>query len=377
MKFVVSTTTLLSHLQAISRVIAPKNTLPILDNFLITLAGNELTATATDLETTLTTKLEIENSDGEGSIAIPAKIINETLKEFPEQPLTFEIDFETYGINIFSENGKFSIVGQDAADYPEVKEIKEESATTVTLPADVLESGVVKTLFATGDDELRQVMNGIFFEIHEDYMSFVASDAHKLVKYIRNDVKAGQQASFILPKKPAGLLKNILAKEENDVVLKFDEENAFFTLTKYTMICRLTEGKYPNYDSVIPKDFLYNMTIDRVMLYNSLRRVSLFSNQASNLVKLKLENNQVVVSAQDIDFSISALENINCQYEGEPMELGYKSTFLVEMLNNMTCTDVVFKLSEPSRAAVLVPYDKDIEAEDELMLIMPLMLTSA
>jgi len=374
MKFVISSTELLNHLQAISRVISNKNTLPILDNFLFQLSDNELKITASDLETTLITSIKLENVTDEGIIAIPAKILTDTLKEFPEQPLTFEINTDTLGVVITTENGKYSIVGQNGEDFPQLPIIKDDKKNTIQLPANVLLNGIAKTLFATADDELRPVMNGIFIELFSDNMTFVASDAHKLVRYRRMDVKAEQEASFILPKKPASLLKSILPKEENDVLLEFDDKNAFFTLSNYKLVSRLVEGNYPSYNSVIPTNNPNKLTVDRLDLYNALKRVSLFSNQASNLIKLELTGNQINVSAQDIDFSISANERLNCQYEGDDMEIGFKSSFLIEILSNLASSDVLVELSDPSRAGIIFPIEKDNTDEDVLMLLMPMMI---
>ncbi|MDP2335630.1 MAG: DNA polymerase III subunit beta [Bacteroidota bacterium] len=376
MKFVVSSTELLSHLAAISKVINSKNTLPILDNYLFLLEDNRLTITASDLESTLITSLELDNTSGTGSIAVPAKLMNETLKEFPEQPLTFQIDPETFAIDIFSQNGKFSIVGQNGEDFPQQPLLNEAVASTINVNHRVLLSGINKTLFATADDELRPVMNGIFIEISTEDMKFVASDAHKLVRYKRFDAKAEKDASFILPKKPAALLKSLLPKEDFDVKLEFDEKNAFFTLSNYKLICRLVEGNYPSYNSVIPTNNPNQLIIDRVEFYNTVRRVSVFSNQASNLVRLKLTENQLVVSAQDIDFNISAVERLNCQYEGEDMEIGFKSTFLQEILANLSATDVKMELSDPTRAGLLLPAENENEEENVLMLLMPMMINA-
>lgn len=376
MKFVVSSTELLNHLTAISRVISSKSTLPILDNFLFKLEESKLTITASDLETTLTTWVMLENTEGIGEIAVPAKLLIDTLKEFPEQPLTFQLNMENYAVDIFSENGKFSIVGQDGEEFPSVPEINASNATSVSMNHTVLLNGINKTLFATADDELRPVMNGIFFEITPEEVTFVASDAHKLVRYKRSDVKAEMEASFILPKKPAALLKNLLPKEDFNVELEFDEKNAFFKLSKYNLICRLVEGKYPSYNSVIPTANPNKIQIDRLELYNTLRRVSVFSNQASNLVRLKLNGNQLVVSAQDLDFSISAVERLNCMYEGDEMEIGFKSSFLIEILSNLSSGDVKIELSDPTRAGILLPVEKEIEEEDILMLLMPMMINS-
>jgi len=374
MKFVVSSTTLLSHLSAISKVISAKNTLPILDNYLFQLEENQLTITASDLESTLITNIGLDNTDGEGKIAVPAKLLNDTLKEFPEQPLTFQISNDTFAIEIFSANGKFSIVGQNGEDYPQIPSLKDDAAASISVNHEALLSGINKTLFATADDELRPVMNGIFIEMSADDMTFVASDAHKLVRYKRKDVKAEMDSSFILPKKPAGLLKNLLPKEEFDVKLSFDSKNAIFELTDYRVICRLVEGNYPSYNSVIPTNNPNQLIIDRLELYNTVKRVSVFSNQASNLVRLQMNENQLVVSAQDVDFSISAVERLKCQYEGDEMEIGFKSTFLLEILSNLSSGDVKVELSDPTRAGLLLPAETEQDDEDVLMLLMPMMI---
>ena len=376
MKFVVSSTELLSHLAALSRVISSKSTMPILDNFLFQLSETSLTITASDLESTLITSLELDNIEGEGSIAVPAKLFIDTLKEFPEQPLTFQIDGDSYSVEIFSDNGKYSITGQNAEDFPVLPGFDEEAVSTINVNHVALKKGIEKTLFATADDELRPVMNGIYIELTPNYMSFVASDAHKLVRYRRTDAKADFESSFILPKKPAGLLKNLLPKEEFDVKIQFDEKNAFFTLSSYKLICRLVEGNYPSYNSVIPTKNPNVMVIDRLNFFNTVKRVSVFSNQASNLIKLNINDNQLVVSAQDIDFSISAVERLGCEYEGDEMEIGFKSTFLQEILTNISTRDVQVELSDPTRAGLLLPVESGDEFEDMLMLLMPMMINA-
>ncbi|UCG28708.1 MAG: DNA polymerase III subunit beta [Bacteroidales bacterium] len=376
MKFVVSSTDLLSHLQAVSRVISSKNTLPILDNFLFRLNDNELEITASDLESTLITKMVLENATDSGSIAIPARILTDTLKEFPEQPLTFEINLDTLAIVISSENGKFSIVGQKGTDFPQLPTVKDDKKTSFNINPDVLQSGITKTIFATADDELRPVMNGILVELSHQEITFVASDAHKLVRYQRSDTGAGTDSSFILPKKPASLLKNILPKEENEVTVEFDDKNAFFRLSDYRLVSRLVEGNYPSYNSVIPENNPNKVTINRIDFFNTLKRVSVFSNQASNLVKLQLTGNQVTISAQDIDFSISAYERLKCQYDGTDMEIGFKSIFLIEILSNLPTEEIVMELSDPTRAGLLLPSSKENEDEDILMLLMPMMINA-
>ena len=376
MKFVVSSSRLLTHLQAISRVISAKNTLPILDNFLFNLKDNELEVTASDLETTLITKLKLENAEGDGIIAVPSRILLETLREFSDQPLTFDIDANTLAVVIISENGKFNAVGQNGMDFPVLPAIKKEKRFAFTINSEALLSGINRTIFATADDELRPVMGGILVEASPEKVTFVASDAHKLVRYQRTDVKSDAPCSFILPKKPASLLKNILPREEGPVAIEFDDKNAFFTLADYKVVCRLVEGNYPNYNSVIPKSNPRKLTVDRQEFYNSLKRVSVYSNQASNLVKLHLTGNQLTVSAQDIDFSISAYERIKCQYEGDEMEIGFKSLFLQEILANLSSQDVIVELADPTRAGLFLPAETESEAEDLLMLLMPMMINA-
>jgi DNA polymerase-3 subunit beta len=376
MKFVVSSTDLLGHLQSISRVISSKNTLPILDNFLFNISGNDLEITASDLESTLITRMRLDNITGSGTIAMPARILLDTLKEFSEQPLTFDINPDTLAVVINSENGRFSIVGQNGIDFPVLPVIKKEKRFTFNLAAEVLLAGISRTLFATADDELRPVMGGILVEATAEKLTFVASDAHKLVRYQRSDARADESASFILPKKPASLLKNILPKESGMVTVEFDDRNAFFNLSDYRVVCRLVEGNYPNYNSVIPKNNPRKVRIDRVELYNILRRVSVFSNQASNLVKLQFTPNQITVSAQDVDFSISAYERHKCLYEGDDMEIGFKSVFLIEILSNITSQDVLIELADPTRAGLFLPAETSNEAEDLLMLLMPMMINA-
>ena len=376
MKFVVSSTELLGHLQAISRVISSKNTLPILDNFLFNITGNDLEITASDLESTLITMMRLDNITGSGTIALPARILLDTLKEFSEQPLTFDINTDTMAVVINSENGRFSIVGQNGIDFPVLPVIKTEKRFSFNVAADVLLSGISRTVFATADDELRPVMGGILVEASTEKLTFVASDAHKLVRYQRSDAKADDNASFILPKKPASLLKNILPKEDGVVSVEFDDRNAFFSLSDYKVVCRLVEGNYPNYNSVIPKNNPRKVRIDRLEFYNILRRVSVFSNQASNLVKLQFTPNQITVSAQDVDFSISAYERHKCLYEGDDMEIGFKSVFLLEILSNITSQDVMVELADPTRAGLFLPSESSTEEEDLLMLLMPMMINA-
>lgn len=377
MKFVVSSTDLLSHLQAISRVINSKNSLPILDNFLLQIEGNTLTMTASDIETTLITSMTVDNVEGNGKVAVVSRLLLDTLREFADQPLTFTINESNLAMVITSANGSYNFIGQNGDEYPRLPQLQDE-ARVLTLPVSSLASGITKTLFCTADDELRPVMNGVYFDIEKENITFVATDAHKLVrlKTPLTSITLGEEedkVSFILPKKPATMLKNILPKESGEVEVKFDSKNAYFKLSNYTMICRQVEGRFPNYNGVIPKQNLYKIIIDRVTLLNALKRVSVFSNQASNLIKLDFHDNMIHISAQDIDFSISAEETINCQFEGDPIKIGFKSSFLIEILNNINSSDVVLEITDPSRAGLMLPFENEKE-EDLLMLLMPMLL---
>ena len=376
MKFIVSSTDLLSHLQAISRVINNKNSLPILDNFLLQLEGKTLTMTASDIETTLITSMEVETADGSGKVAVASRLLLDTLREFSEQPLTFDINDSNLALVISSANGSYNFIGQNGDEYPRMPQLQED-ARTLAMPVATLSSGISKTLFCTADDELRPVMNGIFFDITAENLTLVATDAHKLVRYktmhTSVSVEGEETVNFILPKKPATMLKNILPKESGEVEIRFDNKNAHFKLGNYTMICRQVEGRFPNYNGVIPKNNPFKVIIDRVTILNALKRVSVFANQASNLVKLAINGNLIHISAQDIDFSISAEETISCQFEGDPIKIGFKSSFLIEILGNINASDVVLELSDASRAGLILPFENEAN-EEILMLLMPMLL---
>ena len=372
MKFIVSSSTLFSHLQAISRVINSKNSLPILDCVLIELQEGTLTMTASDNETTLSTAIEVSDYEGEGAFAISSKTILEALKENPEQPLDFNVDLDTLAITVNYQNGNYSLIGQDAIEFPRLKHMS-NSMVNMTISADILLSAINRCIFATADDELRPVMNGIYFDITPQDVTMVASDGHKLVRNKSFSVVSDEKAAFILPKKPANLLKNLLPKEQGDVTISFDDSNALFNLENYQMNCRLIEGRYPNYNSVIPQNNPHKAIIDRASFISALRRVSVFSSQASSLIKMTLEENQMTISAKDIDFSTSAEETIVCQYDGKPMSIGFRSSFLIDILNNIASQNVIIELADPSRAGVIVPEEQE-ENEDLLMLLMPMML---
>lgn len=373
MKFIVSSNALLKQLQTLQGVLASSNTLPILDNFLFEVNGKELTITASDLETTITATMPIEGKE-KGSVAIPARILLDTLKAFPEQPLTFSIDGKHHGVEISSDQGKYKMTGFAGAEFP--KSPVMENPSSIGLPAGVLATAINKTIFATGNDDLRPVMSGIYFELGADDVRFVATDAHKLVRYSRTDVSASRGASFIVPKKPLNLLKNSLSATNAEVTIAYNENNASFTFDNIVLVCRLIDGKYPNYEAVIPKKNPNKLTIDRATFLNSVRRVAIFANKTTHQVKLHINGSQVTISAEDLDFANEAKETLPCSYEGEEITIGFNSRFLVDMLNNLTSETVVVEMSAPNRAGILLPGTPGEAGEDILMLVMPVMLNN-
>lgn len=372
MKFTISSSKLFSQLQAVSRVINSKNALPILDDVLFDLSGNELKLTASDGETTIRTAVEVENVEGAGKVASAAKLLLETLKEFSEQPLSFVIDENNFAVNMVSQNGTYSFVGVNGNEYPEMPGAEAE-AQTVAIPAGVLQGAIEKTIFCTADDELRPVMNGIFFDIAADKVTMVATDAHRLVRYTNTSVAAGVAASFILPKKPASLLKNLLAKAEDEVKVTFGAKNARFEYGNTIVVCRQIEGRFPNYNAVIPQANQNIVTVDRQTIINACKRVAVFANNGTAQLRLALSENQIKISAQDIDFSTSAEETIACSYNGTPMAIGFKAPFLIDLLSSIESADVQLKLADPARAGLILPAENE-ENEDVLMLLMPMLL---
>ncbi len=373
MNFTVSSTALLSHLQSIGRVISTKNSLQILDNFLLKVEGNRLSLTASDLETTLVTSLEIANASGDICLAVNAKLLMDALKEFSEQPLQFDIDEENLSVVVKTENGNYNFVGLRGEEYPQLPALGDD-ASTLKMPVGVLANGVSKTIFATADDDLRPTMTGVLFDIKPENITFVATDAHKLVRYINTGVQSGFEAAFILPKKPANVLKAVIGKGEGEVEVSFDSKNIAFRLPTYTMVCRQIEGRFPNYNGVIPQNNPYKLIIDRLLLMNAAKRVFAFSNQGTGLIKLSITAGKLVISAQDIDFSTSAEETLACQYEGEDIAIGFKAPFLIEILNNIDSSDVTIALADPSRAGIIMPFENEKD-EDLLMLLMPMLLS--
>jgi DNA polymerase-3 subunit beta len=372
MKLIVSSSSLQKQLQSISGVLSTNSPLPILENFLFHLNGNELTISASDLETTITTRLKVESKD-KGLIAVPGKILLETLKTFNEQPLSFSINEKNYLIEISSDYGKYKLNGQNGDEFPRIPAA--DKINHVDLPSAILHDAINKTLFATGNDDLRPVMSGVFCQLASDSTTFVATDAHRLVRYRRTDVKSKETASFILPKKPLNLLKNILPQEDTRVKLDYNEANAFFSFDNYDLICRLIDGRYPNYEAVIPVDNPNVLTIDRASFLNSIRRVSIFSNKTTYQVKLSIKGSELSISAEDVDFANEANERLTCTYEGNDMDIAFNARFLADMLSNIGAEEVQLHLSLPNRAGIITPgVDFIVPNEDVLMLVMPVML---
>lgn len=372
MKFIVSSSYLLKQLQVLGSVINSSNTLPILDNFLFELNNNQLKVSASDLETTMSATLEID-SESTGSVAVPAKLLLETLKTFPEQPLTFTVE-DNNTIEISSNSGKYALAYASGDEFPKAVTLEDPSSTVV--PADVLATAVSKTIFAAGNDDLRPVMSGVFFQFSPEGLTFVATDAHKLVKYARTDVKASQVADFIMPKKPLNILKGILSSTDAEVKIEYNEANATFSFDNYVLTCRLIDGKYPNYEAVIPKENPNKLMIDRVQFLSSVRRVAIFSNKTTHQIRLKIAGTELNISAEDIDYSNKAEERLTCDYQGDDMQIGFNSRFLTEMLNNLHSDEIMLEMSLPNRAGILTPVDGLEEGETVTMLVMPVMLNN-
>lgn len=371
MRFVIPSTDLLNNLQSLMKVIVVKNPLPALETFLFELKGKELTITASDLDTTLITVIGLDTAEGSGMIGIDAKRLLNTIKEFHE-PLTFNIDTETLNFDIISEKGKYSLVGISADQYPVVSQQPDIDSITVTMTADVFVTAINNTLFAASYDENRPIMTGIYFGLDTERMVVAASDSHRLVRYMRTDVKSEHKTSLVLPRKPAGLLKTLLPKDDTQIELVISKKNAIIRFSTITLICRLIEGTYPNFEGIIPRNHPYRLSVDKDVFSSILKRVSLYSNKAIQLIKLNMSATELEISAQDIDFSISAHECMNCTYEGNEMAIGLKGSTLLEMLSIMQVQEVKMELAEPSQAALLAPATNENENEDLLMLLMPI-----
>lgn len=371
MQFIVSSSTLLKQLQVLFGVVNTNNTLPILDNFLFNLSDNTLQITVSDIETIMSSSIEVQ-SEYKGVIALNARLLLDVVKTFPEQPLTFIVNEDNNTVEISSDHGKYDMAFYNGEDFPEAVSI--ESPTTTTISSEILATAITHTVFAAGNDDLRPVMSGVFFEFTPEEFSFVATDAHKLVKYTRTDLKSDVSAEFIMPKKPLSILKGILGNTESDVEIEFNESNAKFSFDDISITCRLIDGKYPNYDAVIPKENPNRLIVNRASFLNSVKRASIFSSKSTHQIRLKMAGTELNISAEDVDFSNKADERLTCNYEGDDMQIGFNSRFLSEMLNNLDSEDILIEMSVPNRAGILTPIDGKEDGEDILMLVMPVML---
>ncbi len=379
MKFIINSQLFSKTLQALSGVITNNNTVAILNCFHFQLKDNELTIRATDLETTLVSRIQLETAKEEGvsEVAVPAKILLDILKSFADVPLNFSVNPNNYMIDIVVGEGKYHLAGQNPETYPTLQ--KSENTTKITLPASVLVNAISKTSFATSNDEMRQQMSGIYCEMNSESLTFVGTDAHKLVRYRRFDVSSEENSSFILPKKPIGMLKNIilLNKEDVDVVVEYNSTSVFFSFDNYFVACRLVDGKYPNYEAAIPKDNPNKLVMNRTEFLTTLRRVSIFANQSTLQVRLLCTEKELIISAEDIENSNDAKEKIPCEYEGERMEIGFNAKFLTEMVSNIDTENVMMELAHPSRAGILFPINEEDDGKENiLMLVMPVMLSA-
>ena len=373
MKFILSSLKLLKAIQALSGVINSSNTLPILDDFLFDIAEDELKITASDLETTMTVSIKPDMAEGKGQVTIPARLLIDVMKNFPDIPVSFNIDEATLAIEITTGEGRYKMVGHKSDEFPQVPVIAEPSVWDI--PADVLACGFEKTIFATGSDEIRPIMTGVFMAMSDTCLTFVATDAHKLVRYRRMDVKSDVAASFIVPKKPINQLKNILAgRADEPVHVEFNNTNASFTFGEYKLICRLIEGRYPNYEAVIPTTNPNKLIVDRQLLNAAIKRVAIFSSKATHQIRFKISGQELVLTAEDLDYSNEAKERLTCNYSGEDMEIGFSSKFFQEMLANLSQTEIQLEMSAPNRAGIITPVNNQNADEDILMLLMPVML---
>ena len=372
MKFIVNSNILLKELQKLNGVISSNNTLPILDNFLFKINNNKMKIIASDLETTMMSSINIE-ADVDGKITIPCRILIDTLKTFANQPLTFRVDMTNFSIEMSSDVGNYKLAGQNAEEFPKVPEMTSSASTE--LSGAILTNAINKTLFSTGNDELRPVMSGVFCELSNNGTTFVSTDAHKLVKHVRTDITSESTASFILPKKPLNILKNNIT-DESTVRLEYNETNALFSFDNTTVICRLIDGKYPNYDAVIPKENPNKLTIETASLLSSIKRVSIYANKTTHQIRLRIAGSELQITSEDLDFANQAEERLSCQYKGEDIEIGFNSKFVIDMLNNIGSEYISLEMSTPNRAGIILPLDGFNEGEDTLMLVMPVMLNN-
>jgi DNA polymerase III subunit beta len=373
MKFIVSSSVLLKQLAAINGVVSTNPIVPILENFLFQLDSNQLTVTASDLQTVMITELQVESSD-KGAIAIPAKLLLDTLRGLPEQPIALKVDSDTFGIEIVSENGRYKLSGENPIDFPKIPSVNR--AFSVELSSVALAHAISNTIFATSTDELRPAMTGVFLQLGANHATFVATDGHRLIRYRRFDVKSAVDTTMIIPRKALNLLKACLPSDSVPVKAEFSQSNAFFSFANIKMVCRLIDERFPDYENAIPTNNPNVLTISRGEILNSLRRISIYSNRTTHQIRLKLTPpNELLISAEDLDYSNEANERLLCEYNGDEMEIGFNAKFLIEMLNNVNSNTLSFELSAPNRAGIVVPLEKE-DDEDILMLVMPVMLNT-
>ena len=372
MKFTLSSNALSSRLQTLAKVINSKNSLPILESFLFQVHNGQLTLTASDSENVMQTSLKLDQFDTDGDFAIPSHTVLDAVKELPEQPLTFEVNMSTFEVTVGYQNGQYQFTAQNADEYPQTAPIQND-VHAITIDATALNENINRTLFATDNNEIRPVMNGIYFDLTTDCLAFVASDGHKLVRCRDYSIKSETPAAFILPKKPATLLRNVLDKDSGDVVIKFNSNSAEIHFAEGKLSCRLIEGNYPNYNAAIPHDNPNELTIDRKSLLSAIRRILPFASMSSQLIRFRLEAGMLELSSEDIDFATRAKESLVCEYTGAPLQIGFRGDFFTEILNSIDTDELKIKLGDPSRAGIVVP-SKQPENEDVLMLIMPLLL---
>ena len=372
MNFIVSSSYLLKNLNAINGIITSNPVVPILDNVLFEIENGNLLITASDLQSSIMVEIQVE-SKGDGSIAIPAKILIDTLKNLPEQPVTFSIDNENYNIEINSDNGRYKLAGENATDFPKIPQVSD--SYTMVLNSDILGNAISNTIFSTSTDELRPAMTGIFLKLSSSSCTFVSTDGHRLVKYIRSDITGDEvDHEMILPRKSLTLLKSTLPSDKSsDVKLEFNASNAFFSFNNIKMVCRLIDERYPDYENVIPLDNSNNVGVDKSEVLSSLKRISIYANKTTNQVRFKISGGEILISAEDLDFSNEANERISCEHDGADIEIGFNAKFLIEILSNMNSNRVTFKLSEPNKAGLIIPDEID-DNEDIVMLVMPVML---
>ena len=372
MKFIVPSQNLLERLLLVNGAVVSKPILPILENFLFKIENGMLTISSTDLETSMITSMEVQSKDNV-SVAIPSKIIIETLRSLPSQPVTFTVDPENYNIELSTSNGRYKLVGSNADDYPKIADI--ESTGVFNIPSKLLSRAISKTLFATSTDELRQNLTGVFVELFADKVNFVATDANRLVKYSRLDVKPGIEASFIIPKKALNLLKSAVPNSDDEISISFNDSNVSFAIDNLQLICRLIEERYPDYQSVIPSENDLTLSVERNPMLSSARRISIFSNKTTHQVRLGISGSELNISAEDLELANEAQERMECEFDGPDLEIGFNSKFLIDMLSNFDTDQVHLKLSAPNRAGIMVPSENE-ENEEIEMLIMPMMLNN-